>query len=118
MQGRIGLLSTDNNSDSLKGGQPACVCVCQDTFRSSAIRVSCGEQQRPTIKGVLNSGDTACTSVCSSSVYYSPQVICWSRHTHKIQYFVFVQPSDKQQNQLEAIAVVLCNVQKKKNIQT
>lgn len=27
MQGRIGLLSTDNNSGSLKGGQPACVCV-------------------------------------------------------------------------------------------
>lgn len=31
MQGRIGLLSTDNNSDSLKGGQPACVCVCVKT---------------------------------------------------------------------------------------
>ena len=31
MQGRIGLLSTDNNSGSLKGGQPdslyVCVCV-------------------------------------------------------------------------------------------
>lgn len=31
MQGRIGLLSTDNNSGSLKGGQPACVCVCVRT---------------------------------------------------------------------------------------
>lgn len=36
-------------------------------------------------------------------------------YTDKILYFVFVQPSDKQQNQLEAIAVVLCNVQKKKH---
>lgn len=27
MQGRIGLLSTDNNSGSIKGGQPVCVYV-------------------------------------------------------------------------------------------
>lgn len=106
MQGRIGLLSTDNNSDSLKGGQPACVCVCQDTFRSSAIRASCSEQQRPTIKGVLNSGDTACTSVCSSSVYYSLQIICYSCHA-ETKFCVCIQASDKQQNQLEVITVVL-----------
>lgn len=31
MQGRIGLLSTDNNSGSLKGGQPAYVCACVRT---------------------------------------------------------------------------------------
>lgn len=49
MLGRIGLLFTHNNSGRPKGGQP--VCVCQDTFRSSAIKASCSEQPRPAIRG-------------------------------------------------------------------
>lgn len=63
MQGRIGLLSTDNNLGSLKGGQAA--SVCRDTFSNSATGVSRSAQQRPVIKGGLG----------SALVYCSPQVL-------------------------------------------
>lgn len=72
MQGRIGLLSTDNNSGSLKGGQPA--CVCQDAFRSTAIRASCCEQRRPAIKKYWTRETWPAPSLCSDLVYHSQQV--------------------------------------------
>lgn len=39
MQGRIGLLSTDNNSGSLKGGQPAWVSVCVCVTHLEAVQL-------------------------------------------------------------------------------
>lgn len=71
------------------------VCVCQDAFRSRAIRASCGEQQRPTIKEYWTLEAWPAPSVRSSLVYYSQQVILrqniWSCHSHwQNSAFVFV----------------------------